>query len=136
MHKNGSSALTSAALLSMLVLGCQSRGSETDPSKMEKRPISGVVSFGGKPLANKELRIMGPLTGTATTNQDGKFEKVILTDGEGLIPGEYMVEVDIPGKGIGNGMFTVDENTTEAAIVVKTLADPGGPGGPIKHPGM
>ena len=85
------SSLGTIALIVLVLGGCGEPGGDDLP----REPISGTVSFDGKPLANGTIQFQpaSQAEGMAAGGMvvDGHFE---VPRGEGPVPGKYKVQID------------------------------------------
>jgi hypothetical protein len=76
------------SLLSVtLIVGCSSAGSD------QKQEVRGTVSLNGTPIATGAITLIPVSQGTSagTTISDGKY---VIDSENGVLPGEYRVEID------------------------------------------
>jgi len=89
-HRNGCSAGL-LALIFFVTVGCNNQGSDDLP----REPISGTVTYDGKPLANGTIQFQpasqaeGMAAGGMVVN--GRFD---VPRNEGPVPGKYKVQID------------------------------------------
>jgi len=90
MRRNGCS-VGLLALISLVAVGCNDGGTDDLP----REPISGTVSYDGKPLANGTIQFQpasqaeGMAAGGMVIN--GRFD---VPRSEGPVPGKYKVQID------------------------------------------
>ncbi len=85
-------------LMIFMLSGCGKSGDKL-------RPVSGKVSFQGKPVATGAIRFSNPQAGidmTAQLHPDGTYE-VLMARGRGLPEGTYQVAIVPPGAKIPLG---------------------------------
>ena len=79
------------ALISLIAVGCNDGGADDLP----REPISGTVSYDGKPLANGTIQFQpaSAAEGMAAGGMvvDGRFD---VPREEGPVPGNYKVQID------------------------------------------
>lgn len=123
-----------ALLAVFLVLGCGTSSSTDTGLDLSKRvPVAGSVMLDGKPAKNAEILFEGPMLGSARTDGQGRFARVVAPEGgEGLIPGEYSIQ--LMGTELEKQRkFTVSSDGAKSLkiAVKRARRDEPGPAGPV-----
>lgn len=111
--------ITAAMLLVLATIGC---GGGEDPTV----PVSGVVRFGGEPLAGVTVRFH-PESGQLAfgkTDDEGRFQLTTRSRNDGALPGRYavtVIEVEEPptAKDGQQGYLAYAEPTSVPSFPVK-----------------
>src|SRR5262245_46202277 len=110
-------------LLAILVAaGCS-------PNGPPLTPVSGVVTLGGQPLANAQVRFIpqGDTKGhggAARTGEDGKYEVIAnrMNNRKGLLPGQYKVVVS--RLTAPDGTVLPPETKTAETATIESVPEP------------
>ena len=98
--------LIAIAGILLLAAGCR------DSNLPKTAPVSGVVTFQGKPLANAEVVFIpdgDARSASGRTDANGRYELMTFSPGDGAAPGKYRIIVTArgparalaPGEGAG-----------------------------------
>lgn len=83
-------ALVATAMIAVVVSGCSRNAKPT------RTPVSGVVSYQGKPVEGATVSFSPIGTGviaTAITDSSGKYALHTFEEGDGAVPGDYRVTI-------------------------------------------
>lgn len=81
------------SILSFSLLGC---GESSGPGRPKLAPVSGVIKFQGKPVANADVTFAGegsPRFATARTDAEGKFALTTFDTNDGAVPGKHAITI-------------------------------------------
>lgn len=86
--------LCAASVLTILAF---SIGCDAAPENPPTYPVTGTVTYRGKPVPQATVVLMSLTSGgrgaSGTTDESGKFELMTFEPGDGALPGEYKVRV-------------------------------------------
>ncbi|QDT55104.1 hypothetical protein Pan44_31460 [Caulifigura coniformis] len=91
-------------LLFLCVAGCSSSDPDAKLNRPSRVPVSGVVTFKGRPIADADVTFMNETantTGTGRTDSEGQFALTTFRDLDGAVPGDQKVairRVDVVNK--------------------------------------
>jgi hypothetical protein len=106
-RNRGRQVAASAGLLFLISLS----GCGGNAHRLETVPVSGIVTFDGKPAERLSISFV-PATGRAAngmTDAEGRFELTTYEKGDGAVPGEHRVTItpstDPPAEMLGHNAF-------------------------------
>jgi hypothetical protein len=97
--------------------GCGSSDPDAGLNRPKRVPVTGLVSYQGRPVADADVTFLNDTsqtTGTARTDSEGRFEVTTFRDRDGAVPGAQLVairrvdvinktpaDVDVSAGGVG-----------------------------------
>lgn len=101
----------------MVLSGCSSSDPDAGLNRPKRVPVTGIVSYQGRPVANADVTFVNDTsktTGTGKTDSDGNFQMTTFRDRDGAVPGRQLVairrvdvinktpaDVDVSAGGVG-----------------------------------
>jgi len=108
-------------LIAAAILGC-------GPSHPDLVPVSGAVTFEGKPVVGAQVTFMAPgaaRAAFAVTDAEGKFRLSTFGTDDGAVVGNHTVTVAKPTQsGSGQAMSPDDADAAYAAAMAQAAASP------------
>ncbi len=83
-------------LLLMIIAGCRAGDPDAKLNRPARVPVTGVVTFKGRPIADADVTFSNETsntTGTARTDSYGRFELTTFRDRDGAVPGPQKVSI-------------------------------------------